>query len=446
LRQILCAPLVALLSPLIVFATGIDRIRDLNQRILSDLSSKNARRSAASDTAFRERANLLRAVIADDPAAARDLLLSPGILRDLRNRHAVDGSLIERTFAYTGPVEATVVDLPREKRSVRSYLFESAGETITAHGGPGITLACGDDARLEGFRLGGAMLITAAAVERHAEPAAECRTDGSQRLAVILANNPGAPAPDLTKGRIGELVFGASGRSAVTFYKEASYGQLDLTGDVFGWYTLDRVYKCGEFAQLRTAALKAADTDIDFTRYSRVLVISPSVDGCETLGQGTVGCQALSSPGERFRASYASVVFDDPEELLLTLIHELGHNFGIDHARTMRFPGAAIGPDRALAAFEEYGDLFSVMGGGEAHFSAAQKSSLGWLKPMADYTAVESSGVFDVLPLQSSAPGIKALRVKRNSGSEALWIEYRQPTGVFDRSDLEFTVRCSKAR
>lgn len=230
LRQILCAPLAALLSPLFVFATDIDRIRDLNQQILSDLSSKNARRSAASDAAFRERANLLKAVIADNPAAARDLLLSPALLRDLRDRHAVDGSLIERTFAYTGPVEATVVDLQREKRSVRSYLFVSGGETITARGGPGITLACGDEARLEGFRLGSAMLVTAAAVERHAEPAAECRTDGTQRVAVILANNPGAPAPDLTKARAGELVFGTSGRSAATFYKEASYGQLDLTG------------------------------------------------------------------------------------------------------------------------------------------------------------------------------------------------------------------------
>ena len=137
LRQIFCASLAALLSPLFVFATDIDRIRDLNQQILSDLSSKNARRSAASDAAFRERANLLRAVIADDPAAARGLLLSPGILRDLRNRHAVDGSLIERTFAYTGPVEATVVDLPREKRSVRSYLFESGGRSDYCSWRPG---------------------------------------------------------------------------------------------------------------------------------------------------------------------------------------------------------------------------------------------------------------------------------------------------------------------
>src|SRR4051794_10068229 len=39
------------------------------------------------------------------------------------------------------------------------------------------------------------MLITAAEVERHAEPAAECSTDRTQRLAVILANNPGTPAP-----------------------------------------------------------------------------------------------------------------------------------------------------------------------------------------------------------------------------------------------------------
>ncbi len=76
---------------------------------------------------------------------------------------------------------------------MRSYLFEAGGETITAHRGPGITLACGGEARLEEFRVGSAILITAAEVERHAEPAAECSTDRTQRLAVILANNPGAP-------------------------------------------------------------------------------------------------------------------------------------------------------------------------------------------------------------------------------------------------------------
>jgi uncharacterized protein (TIGR03437 family) len=169
-----------------------------------------------------------------------------------------------------------------------------------------------------------------------------------------------------------------------------------------------------------------------------VAVIYPGVDDCEALGQGSVGCVALASPGEHFRASFASVRFGKPEDLLTTLIHELGHNFGIDHARTMRFPGMATGPERGLATFEEYGDLFSVMGSGEGHFSAAQKASLGWLPQPGDFTNVQSSGVYDLLPLQSAGPGLKALRVKRNAGDDVLWIEYRQPAGVFERADDQF--------
>ena len=157
----------------------------------------------------------------------------------------------------------------RKKRSLHSYLFESGGESITAYGGPALSLHCGDEARLEGYRVGNVMLVTAAAVERSAEPAAECRTDGAQRLAVILANFPALRSGAHESSNRRADLRTRQGDTVSNFYKEASYGALNLTGDVFGWYTLDREYKCGEYAQLRVAALKAADTDVDFTRYSR---------------------------------------------------------------------------------------------------------------------------------------------------------------------------------
>ena len=418
--------------PYLVLASDVERIRELNQQIIAETNAKSVRRQASD--AIRERASLLSSAIATDPTTAKSLFLAPATLQNLRAQRGVDASLLEHAFAYTGPVETTVQDQPALKRSIQTYVFESGGATVTAHGGPSLSLRCGDQARLEGLRIGNTALVTAAGLEHRADAVAECKTDGVQKVAVILANFPGKPAPTLTKAQISDLVFGTSGRSVVNFYKEASYGQVTLTGDVFGWYTLDRAYGCDEFLQLRTAALKAADAEIDFTRYSRVLVIHAGAD-CETVGQGTIGCQSLSSPGERFRASYASVGFTQAEDLLITTIHEFGHNFGLNHARTLRFPGTAIGPDRGLAAFEEYGDIFSVMGSGESHFSAAQKSTLGWLRTPGDYVAVQSSGTFDLLPLQSTGSGLKAIRVKRNTGDDALWIEYRQPIGAFDRSE-----------
>lgn len=420
------------LSCLSVLASDVDRIRELNQQIASGSSSKSTRRDSASQGLIRERAALLNELMARNPAAARELLLSPPVLRDLRET-GTDRSLLERPFAYRGPVEASILDLPREKRAVNTYTFESGGETITAHGAPGLSVRCGDEVRIEGFRLGSAMLVTGAAVEKQADPAVECRTDGTQRVAVILAQFSATASPSLSKARVGELIFGATGRSAVNFYKEASYGQLTVTGDVFGWYTLDRVYKCGEHTALRAAALKAADADIDFTQYSRVVVITEGLEDCEVMGRGSIGCQTFTSPGERFRASYASVHFDREEDLLTTFIHEFGHNLGVGHARTARYPGAVIGPEPELATYEEYGDLFSIMGSGEGHFGASQKSTLGWIRQPADYRTVQFAGTFDLVPMQSPVPGIRALRVKRNVGDDSyLWIEYRQPLGAFD--------------
>ncbi|HYI95100.1 MAG TPA: hypothetical protein VEX68_16260, partial [Bryobacteraceae bacterium] len=432
-RFLIHASLMTLVSPLFVYGSDIDRVRELNQQILSNLSTKNERHAADSNALWKERAELLGGIIAEDPASALKLLLRPEELRGLRNRS--NEGFFEKTFAYSGPVESSVADERHRKRSVRSYVFESGGQTLTAFGGSGISLQCGDEARLEGYRLGGVMLVTAAAAERRADAVAECKTEGAQRVAVILVNFPGTAAAPITKAQVGDIVFGTSGRSAAAFYKEASYGQLDLTGDIYGSYTLDRAYRCGEFVQMRTAALAAADADIDFSGYSRILVVHPEIAECETSGQGTIGCPLLVAADEVFRASYAAVSASSSEDLTLTVIHELGHNLGLDHARTIRYPGTTIGPERGLATFEEYGDLFSVMGIGEAHFAVSQKVALGWVKQPEGYIAVQSAGTFDLTPLQSTGSGLKALRIKRNTGDEALWVEYRQPGGAFDRGE-----------
>ena len=162
--------LAALASSLSLFASDIDRIRELNQQILTDVNSKSARRNASSDSALRERASLLNALITSDPLTARGLLPSPETLRDLRNRQA-DGMLLERTFAYKGPVESTVIDQPQKKRSLHSYLFESDGDSITAAAGLKALRvkrnAGGDDLWIEYRQPAGAFDTADAADLRH---------------------------------------------------------------------------------------------------------------------------------------------------------------------------------------------------------------------------------------------------------------------------------------
>src|SRR4030095_15816851 len=57
--------------------------------------------------------------------------------------------------------------------------------------------------------------------------------------------------------------------------------------------------------------------------------------------------------------------------------HELGHNFGLYHSRSMDGGGASIGSN---CITDEYGDVFDLMGAANsAHFNLFQKERLGWI-------------------------------------------------------------------
>jgi hypothetical protein len=191
----------ALAASVCLLASDADRIRELNAQIQSELKVKQPRRSAASDAAFRERASLLGDLIVSDPTTARSLLLPPHALAEIRSRQTTPASLLERPLAYMGSVETSVADMPNARRSEYRYSFQSGDDLIEAFGGPTISIRCGDQASLEGFRLGDKIVVTAAAVERSADVPAECKTEGIQKIAVILANYPGVPTPPSDQSR-----------------------------------------------------------------------------------------------------------------------------------------------------------------------------------------------------------------------------------------------------
>jgi hypothetical protein len=61
-------------------------------------------------------------------------------------------------------------------------------------------------------------------------------TIGVQRTAVILLNTAGGMPADLPSApEINEAVF-TGPYSANAFYKEVSFHQLELQGDIWGWY------------------------------------------------------------------------------------------------------------------------------------------------------------------------------------------------------------------
>src|SRR5262249_16605457 len=66
------------------------------------------------------------------------------------------------------------------------------------------------------------------------------------------------------------------------------------------------------------------------------------------------------------------------------------------------------------------------------HYAASHKSMLGWLSNSAGMQTVTSSGSFSLQPLETLG-STNALRIRRGTDDTSwLWLEYRQPTGLFD--------------
>ncbi|MCS7023850.1 MAG: hypothetical protein NZV14_03530 [Bryobacteraceae bacterium] len=417
-----------------------DRTESTNQS-LRELAGAKASRSAS--TLFprvEERYRALRKIAALDPRMARSLVLEPSVSAFWKQADSRLAPLLESPEEYEGPVEVVVADpedSSREPLWIYRYYSEARAVEASLPANEAVGTTCGSIIRLEGLRLGDRLIVTRAAESVQAQEGPRCTPLGVQRVAVLMVRFPGVPAPPVSRAQVAEAFFGRSGRTVHTFYAEGSFDQVSIQGDVFGWYELDRSYSCDESTGLRLAAIRAADAEVDFREYDRVYILfTRPASGCPWLGLGSVGCLNTSSPGDGpIRVSFAwQPVANDISNVLMVATHELGHNFGLGHARTLRYPGMAAGPDRLHAISAEYGDRFSTMGNqAVSHHTMAHKVRMGWHDPRTAVVEVTGDGVFDIMPMQAEGDRPRALRIRRNIGSgQWLWIEYRQPIGLFD--------------
>src|SRR4051794_13562634 len=141
---------------------------------------------------------------------------------------------------------------------------------------------------------------------------------GSHSIAVVLLNFNTDTRQPWTPAQVNQRIFTAPDSTAA-FYNEESYGDITLTGDVYGWYTIaGPTSGCDVDAWASQARDAAAAGGVDLSTYDHVMFVFPYQSSCG----GWAGLGEL--PG--------SQTWLNGDISVRVAAHELGHNMGLHHA------------------------------------------------------------------------------------------------------------------
>jgi M6 family metalloprotease-like protein len=403
-------------------------VRALNARLLQlhgDVRSARGSEAAGirsqSAAVIAERASALTSLMREDPRQALALAFSQDLLDDLKSKFPDSASQLEQHGVWEGTSTHVIFDDPARNAGAWSVHIRRGNESLEINSAAGEPrCSSGQTLTVEGIRLNNVVAAGSTSVQAADVAASGCSTTGVQNIAVLLVDFPGVPLPaTVTAGSVSNIFFATSGRSVNTHWQEASYGQTSATGNVFGPYTLDRVYACSfpDYDLMRAAAFAAADADVYFPDYSRVFIVfpDPGIYGCWA-GMGTLGCETYSTNDGSVTASVSwlrATYMDTIDQGVQIATHEGGHNLHLHHAASLEYGTEPLGNRGAFGSWGEYGDRFDTMGSWNfGQYNASHKARLGWLASGTNYQVVQSSGSFTIQPLETSPPGLQALKVQ----------------------------------
>jgi hypothetical protein len=215
--------------------------------------------------------------------------------------------------------------------------------------------------------------------------------------------------------------------SVSAYYNEVSYGQQTLNVAINAdWVTMAAYPQpavcidqdLSNFTTAAQAASKAAGQDP--ANYDYIVHLFPSYGKC-----GWSGLAYIGWPHWAYINGTGSFV-------TLVVAHEMGHNFGLLHAGSLRCTGAPIGCGSA-GTVAEYGDPFSTMGNIHAgHFNSDQKSILGFFPAGGVKTHGSGTATYTLSPIETAGQSVYAVTIPTSMSTRTYWIEYRQPVGLFD--------------
>ena len=254
------------------------------------------------------------------------------------------------------------------------------------------------------------------------ETGATAKAATAHNVLVITANFSNTAVPAFTAAQA-QQVMTSNADSVANFFRETSYGQQVMNVTVTpSWVTmaLAEPATCGSadwqnIGMSAEAAAKALGGSYDPAAYEFVVYLFPKVSACGWIGWGYIG-----SPRKAWINGTASF-------RTLTIAHEMGHNFGLLHAASLRCGSNVVG---GSCAASEYGDAFDTMGNQRSmHYNVVQKSKLGWIASTSVKTYTGGAVTYTLSPLEIAGGTTYAIKIPTGSTKRIYWIEYRQPIG-----------------
>jgi hypothetical protein len=216
-----------------------------------------------------------------------------------------------------------------------------------------------------------------------------------RRFAMILVDVGGGVNVAEAEARRRLFGLAATDASIRQYYVEASYGRLDVGGDVFGplQFAMNGCDTRGLATTLRPMVPQGYDHYLWY--------MGSRVSSCGWTGLASLGTPQSPSRDTWYNASTNCVV----------LVQEPGHNFGMKHSASIRCPGGPLADTpEGTCTHSEYGDPYDPMGRGCRHMNAAQKAYEGWFGG-CNVVDVTSTGTFTILPIEVPCNGAQVLQI-----------------------------------
>jgi len=384
------------------------------------------------------RKNLLLSLAKSNPHSFLLEALPPGVTAQLPG---FIWPLLERETDVDGTLTVLHVDAPpgtTDRDETRYELTTDADGGSSYHirfdGVAPIALTTGTKAKVHGVVLDEELVVSAGAQGGKSGVSVTSQgstvpSTGAQNTIVMMINFSNSASQPWSASSIDQLVFSGS-QSSAAYYRENTFGSLEIGGDVVGWYTLPITNaNCdGNYGTVADYADKAATAaGINLSSYDHKVYIYNSNSGCSWGGMGTIG----GSPSRAWVFGY----YSSP---LVT--HELGHNVGSAHAQSFACGSSQISSYINCKA-NEYGDVSDVMGDSYSYYplsNSPHKVGQKWLSPTANMQTISSGGRYTLTPSEMEDSTLKVLKIIKPDTKDAYYISYRQNLGFDSKLPAAF--------